>query len=288
MPHLRQFTIISMIAAIAMGCSSQLKLNSNWRQQEITVDGEQTEWQDAMTFFEKKNVSIGIANDEDFLYICLVSTDRGLLRQMMGMGFTLWFDPEGGTEKIFGIRFPLGTIGSGFTMMRSRGQAPDLETMRENFEESLTKIEVIRPEKKERMRFKNIATLPGIAAKIKLSDAADMLVYEIKVPLVQTEEHPFAIGTEVGEQLGIGFETAELNRQEIRERMGRGGFGGGMGGGRGGSGGRRGGDRPQIPEQFKLWASVHLVSEGIASLPILFDMTTLTSQSVKRKHESSN
>ncbi|MFQ5822882.1 MAG: hypothetical protein ACE5JB_02380 [bacterium] len=268
MKYLTQITIIALLAAFSMGCSSKLKLNSNWRQQEITVDGEQTEWQDTMTFIEKKNVSIGVANDTEFVYVCMTSTDHQLLRQIMATGFTLWFDPEGGKEKTFGIRFPIGMIESGLMMMqrwsRDRDQETNLESMREKFEQSLTKIEVIWPEKNERLRFNNASTLPGIEAKVKLSDAADLLVYEIKVPLVQTEQHRFAIGTEAGKQLGIGFETAELNREELRERMGRGGFGGGRGGGRGGFGGRRGGDRPPRPEQFKLWASVQLDSEGNA------------------------
>lgn len=259
---------ISLSTVLSVGCGSSLKLNSNWRHQEITVDGEQTDWQDAMTFVEKKNVSIGVANDAEFVYVCMTSTDRQLLRQIMAMGFNLWFDPEGGKEKRFGIRFPVGIMEPGSMMMRGwdgeSDEEPDLESMRENFERSLTKIEVVWPQEKERLRFNNISTLPGIEAKVKLSDAADMLVYEIKVPLVQTEQHRFAIGTEVSKQLGVGFETAELNREQLRERMGRGGFGGPGGGGHGGFGGGRPGGfgrgRPQMPEPFKLWATVQIGS----------------------------
>ena len=69
------------------------------------------------------------------------------------------------------------------------------------------------------------------------------------------------------------------------EKMGRGGMGGrppggsgggrgGVGGGRGGFGGGRGGGmggRPQMPEQFKLWAKVQLSSEGSAQKALLIN-----------------
>jgi hypothetical protein len=271
MKPLAQITILSIIAAMSTGCSSNLKLNSHWRQQEITVDGESKDWQDGMTFVEKKNVSLGVANDEDYLYICLVATDRELLRQIIVRGLTLWFDPEGGKEKTFGIRFPLGLIESGLMRMPGRGRGGNQETvpetMRENFEQSLTKIEVIWPEKKERLRFDNVSALPGIAVKVKLSDAADTLIYEIKVPLLQTEQHRFAIGTEAGERLGVGFETTQFDREKLRERMRKGGFGGGRGGGRGGFGGRGNRGRPQMPKPFELWVSVRLGSEGASLSP---------------------
>jgi uncharacterized membrane protein YgcG len=92
------------------------------------------------------------------------------------------------------------------------------------------------------------------------------LVYELRVPLVQDEKHPHAIGMDVSEPIGIGFETAELDREQIREKMGggmpsggRGMPGGGEKGGGGKSGGRgsRGGEAPR---RLELWTKVELAS----------------------------
>nr|NIR68886.1 hypothetical protein [candidate division KSB1 bacterium] len=66
--------------------------------------------------------------------------------------------------------------------------------------------------------------------------------------------------------IGVGFEVAEFNREKFKDRMRPGDGGsrppGGVGGRPGGLGGpgrnRRG--HPQMPETFKLWVSVPLVT----------------------------
>ena len=73
-------TILSFV--FLFGCSSTLKMNSAWEKQTTKIDGHQEDWDGKLTFIEKKNVSIGVRNDHDFLYICLVSGDNVLQRQM--------------------------------------------------------------------------------------------------------------------------------------------------------------------------------------------------------------
>ncbi|MFQ5772387.1 MAG: hypothetical protein ACE5HX_17760, partial [bacterium] len=68
MKHLTQLLVVLLLTTVIMGCGNQLKLNSNWQSKEIAIDGDHEDWQDAMTFVEKKNVSVGIANDAEFLY----------------------------------------------------------------------------------------------------------------------------------------------------------------------------------------------------------------------------
>lgn len=262
MQYFTRLATTCILMALTAGCGSQLQLNSHLPDQEIKIDGIVDDWQDALIYIEKKNVSVGLANDEDFLYLCLVSTDRDLQRQIIASGFTLWFDPDGTQKKSFGIKFPVGLMESGMLMRPAPGMEPDFEAMRENLDRALLEIELILPDQKiKRIR---VADLQGI--EVKFGDLAEKLIYEIKVPLAQTEWHPFAIGIAAGRQLGIGFETSDIDREAMREKMGRGGFGGGrggFGGRRGGSGGgRRGGARPQMPSKFKMWVVVQLDSEN--------------------------
>ena len=266
--YLKQWHVLMSILVgtlLSQGCSSQLKLDSRWSPEQINIDGDESDWQGALTYVDGKNVSIGIKNDGEFLYICLVSTDRMLQRQMMMRGFTAWFDPDGGKEKTFGIRFPIGMIDSGM-MFSGRGRDDDPESMREDFSRSLAELELIWPEEERRTRLP-AANAQGIAAAI--GDPMDKLVYEIKVPLQKGENLPYAIGISDGKPLGMGLVTEEIDREAMRERMGRGGSGGrgrgGFGGGGFGGGGRgRGGagQRPQMPKPFKLWFSFQLGREG--------------------------
>src|SRR5262249_60643297 len=46
----------------------------------------------------------------------LTTGDRDVERQIRLEGLTVWFDPAGGKEKAFGLRFPLGFL---------HGQGPD-------------------------------------------------------------------------------------------------------------------------------------------------------------------
>ena len=259
-------SVIFLLAFLLGGCGG-LTLDSNWRDREINVDGIHDEWEGGLTSIEKEHVSVGLLNDDDYVYICLVTRDGDIRRRVIQSGLTLWFDPDGGKDKTFGIRYPLGMIEMGWRM-RGRGEERDDETLRENFAESLREIEILGPDKDDRRRL-NVAGVTGIEIRLRISN--EMLVYEAKVPLIQSDQHPFAIGAESGELIGVGLETAKFDRKAMRERMagGPGGGrrpGGGMGGGgRGGmGGGRRGGGRPQIPEQFKVWASVQLASENSA------------------------
>jgi len=262
--YLKQLPVLLSIfvgTLLSQSCSSQLKLDSRWSPEQINIDGDESDWQGALTYLDGKNVSLGIKNDGEFLYICLVSTDRMLQRQMMMRGLTAWFDPDGGKKKTFGIRFPIGMIDTGM-MFSGRGRGGDPEGMQEGFSRSLAELELIWPEEERRTRLP-IANAQGITAVI--GDRMDKLVYEIKVPLKKSENLPYAIGIRDGKRLGMGLETEQIDRKAMRERMGRGGSGGGRRGGRGGFGGGRSGgagQRPQMPERFKLWFSFRLGMEG--------------------------
>jgi len=95
-----------------------------------------------------------------------------------------------------------------------------------------------------------------------------MIVYEIKVPLIQSEQHPYAIGAEAGSSVGIGLETSKMKRSDMSGQMsgerGGGGPSGGMRGGAGGRGMPGDGRRPQMRKHLKIWAVVQLASNNSA------------------------
>lgn len=259
--------IVFLVTVMSFGCSSRLELSSRWRDRTIAVDGKDLEWHGAMTFVEKENVSVGFFNDTDYLYVSLTTPNRAILRQFMARGFTIWFDPDGGREREFGIRFPLGLMKTGL-MMRNREQRPDRESLREHFEKSLVSLEIISPEE-EAPRMVRVDELKGL--EIKIGDPRENLVYEIKVPLRKDADHPYAIEAKTDNPIGVGFETAKIDLKALREGRGPDRVGGGRGGGRPGFGGRRGGrrggggksgiGRPPTAEPFELWVAVRLGSE---------------------------
>ena len=254
------FSILLLLTFLLVGCgNSKLELNSNWRDREITVDGNNADWLGAMLFFEEDNVSVGLLNDENFFYICMIVEDQFMRTQVMRQGFTLWFDPEGGKEKTFGIKYPVGMQASGRGMRRDE---QNLERSSQAPRRPMIELEILGPGKDE-LKKMPIAEAKGIDIHIEFSSG--MLVYELKVPLIQSEQHPYAIGAEAGSSVGIGLETAKMEKQDVKGEM-SGGRGSPTGGMRGGTGdrGMPGGRRPQMRKSLKIWAVVQLASNNSA------------------------
>lgn len=253
--------VLFLSAILQVGCST-IELNSNWRDREIIVDGNNTEWLGTMYYFEEENISVGLLNDENFMYICMIAEEPLMRAQVMRQGFTLWFDPDGGKEKTFGIKFPIGRQARGITR-EMREMEPDPERFREAFEKSLAELEILGPGEDVRKRIP-VEEARGI--EIDMEASSGMLVYELKVPLLFSDQHPYAVGAEAGDSIGIGLEIPKMDRKTIRramsERTGERMPGGGGMGGRAGRMGMRGGRRPQMPSGLKVWVAVRLASDN--------------------------
>lgn len=263
--------LLLLPALVLSGCK-KMELSSAYLDREITVDGNHSDWQGALTYLEKKNISLGLLNDDKYLYVCLATNDRKLKMQMLRMGFTIWFDAAGGSKKNFGIHYPLGLIDKGIPMRDRMKQRQDesmagLSTLR------LSEFEILGPEKEDKKRYR-LAEIKEL--KLELNNQNDMLVYELKVPLFKDGQNPIAIGAGEGQAIGMGLEIPEIDFTAMgdRESRNRNSAGDGLSGGRmGGRGGMRGrgrrggmsgrgggmqGERPQISEPLKIWAKVQL------------------------------
>jgi hypothetical protein len=271
--------VFTLCLPLVAGCGG-LQLKSHWLDREVTVDGmdhPESEWQGARTYLEDEDVAVGLLNDDEYLYISLVTSDRMKLRQVLGAGLTLWLNPAGGKDKTFGIRFPLGRAGEG-PKVRGQGERGSPEEMERNIEtalEAMKELEILGPGKDGAQRM-DVAEARGIEVKAGFSNG--FLVYELKVPIVATAERPYAIGAERAESVVIDFETPEVNMDQMREHMGgrgggMGGRGGGMGppggsmGGRGRApgGGGMGGERPGRPEPLDFKIVAELASQNGSS-----------------------
>jgi hypothetical protein len=100
--------LLLLFALLFNGCSSAVTLVSDWKKSEMTIDGKQQEWEGSLYDLKKVNVTIGIRNDTANLYLCFISYDQGVRRQIMSGGFTVWFDPSGGTDERYGIQYHVG------------------------------------------------------------------------------------------------------------------------------------------------------------------------------------
>jgi len=259
-------------AAGLAGCGGP-KMPSRWLDRPVTIDGEASEWDGALYSLDESRLLVGAFNDGDNLYLCLGTEDRGLERQVLSRGFTLWIDPDGGKKNVFGLHFPLGhrfpgagrhpgglpggerPSASGDSSMappppaeanggdRDQGR-PDWsrgasggESALAQVPDSTAPVEILHGNDPAQ-RF-TVSDLQGMRMKLALHDEA--LIYELKIPLVHDAAHPFAVGAAPGHTIGLGFETPKMERPAGFEQRPEGTGGSGGPGGEGGEGGEGGG-----------------------------------------------
>ena len=238
--------VLAMLGLVA-ACKS-VELASPWVDEEVVVDGVNDEWIGATTYFEKQDVNVGLLNDDEFLYVSLV-TSGPVGRLAMAAGLTVWFDPSGGKDEWYGIGFPVppepndrsgggrGGRGGRGRDARAGGRGGGRSgTGGSRPGDRLRQVELEGPGELSRRRL----PLPvGGGLEVAIRRNGPTFVYELKVALARNDDYRMGLGVEPGSEIGVSFVTGEMGGQG----RGRGGFGGGFGGGggRGGGGGGRGG-----------------------------------------------
>jgi hypothetical protein len=254
---------------LLMSCST-LKLESTWKDRDITMDGIGSDWLGTKYYFEDLAISVGLINDAQYLYVSVMTENPMVQAQIMRQGLTVWLDPKGGKDKTFGIKFPLGRQGK---PQEGEGMTPEgmmdeisREEMMQKLQESMNELEVLGPN--ERV-LEKIDTENAKGIDVRMRNAGGSFVYELKVPLTSSDESPYAVGVKAGDTIGVGLLSPKLEMARPRGMRGMGGMpgGGGMPPGGGGMRGMGGfGMRPVVPQELKIWAKVQLASGSTPAL----------------------
>ena len=211
--------LISATAFFTAGCGDP-ELKSKWLDREIIIDGLDDEWGHFIQYYhKKKRIILCFFNDNRFLYIKISSPDRMTMHQIIGPGMTVWFDPNCGKKKRFGIHFPCKMKNDAINMIRSgntTGRRKNPDQLMKFAEEINNRLEIISPEKSGVVKLTTTeAEAYGIEVKIGVTNA--QLIYELKVPLNKSELTPYAISENSTGTIGIGFETGKMEAPKFRE-----------------------------------------------------------------------
>jgi hypothetical protein len=284
--------VLSISLPAVPGAAPLLSLLSAWRTSPFAADGVDGDWTGTATPLSGGPVAVGVMNDGEFLYLRVRAFDRGAQMQLLFGGLTVWFDPNGGDKKTFGIRYP---VGSPLPAPRSRGNRPASRPASgpedqpagggrgeptgepgarggpvvpaDMSEVVPRRLEVLGPGKDE-ARSLVLDHADGISVALGRNEG--VLIYELRVPLKKNADLPYAIGADPGAVIGVGFDSPKMKRERPPETEASGGRGGGAGGpsgggiggiggmGRGGPmgmgrGGPEGGGPSQLPESAKPW-----------------------------------
>ena len=269
--YLGFFFILVLSFFVQVNCST-LQLESTWKDRDITMDGKGGDWLGSKYYFEDSAVSVGLINDGQYLYVSMMTENPMLRAQIMRQGLIVWLDSQGGKNKTFGIKYPLGRQGGeDAERMNQRDMMDEMarEKMMQSLQETMTELEVLGSDE-EVLTKMDIEDAQGI--EVKMRNTRGTFVYELKIPLSSSDELPFAVGVEPGDVIGVGFLSPKMRMQRPSGMRGGGrmpGGGGGMPpGGGGGMGGRgsMGGMGRLMPQELKIWAKVQLASGSTPSL----------------------
>ncbi len=265
--------ILLLVVQCLTGCG-ETKLRSRWLDRDIAVDGWGSEWRGCEAYRDDENgVRIGFFNDGEELYVFVSTMNTRTQVQILARGFTVWFDPEGGKDEVFGIRYPVhrelmdraegdhGRWGSGPPGDGRPEMNP--EVIQKMLKEARDELEVIGPGKGSVLAMSvEEARSQGIDVMIDMTNR--VLEYELRIPLTGAPNPLYVLGAAPGDDIGIGFETGSFDGRRPygfpHVRMSGRGFPGGVR--PGGIGGGMPGSmrRPPMTERLEFWAKVALAA----------------------------
>jgi hypothetical protein len=237
--------LILIILIFFFSCHAQ-KIQSSWVDNHIIVDGVIEDWKDIPRTFEKDlKMMLGIANNDDNLYIMYCFNDPNLARMIAMRGITIWFNDEGNKDKIFGISFKREFDRPSESLKKRSedefDQPPNFNRdMINDLNMSRFMIQI-----KDSLMDVPIENESGIEAGFEIFEG--IYGFEFKVPLSKIKESQTILKIPDDKQLSIGIEIPEHgmfmagSKRQNSDRPG-----GRIQGGRSGMGGERGGHSPDF------------------------------------------
>lgn len=261
------------------GAEREADVTSRWRDVEISIDGSSEEWPE-LARLGKTPLSAAFVNDDDALYVCVITSDPGARRQILRRGLQLWLDATVDKKKKVGVRFPApppppevagqgrgpggGQMGEPPPMPEGgrEGEGAPVGGELEIPSDLQERVEILAAKDEDR-RLVNLDDVPGMEAKVTVAEGR--LVWEARIPLAPADGL-WSLTVPPGTMVGLGFETATPGRP-AGGGMGPGGGmrpGGGIGPGGMGPGGMGGGGRrtPDAGRAIRTWVTLQLATQS--------------------------
>lgn len=216
---MRPLFVLVLVAAAGCGSAPPAYLTEA-ATPETVVDGEAAEWPAALRPVpDESGLTLGLRRDGDDLIVAVIASDDRQARRIAIGGLRVWVDPDGGTDRALGIRYPAPPDPDVRSVMRSgprRGGAiddADPTRLRRRFESGLDQVEVTRGVLTQRASADG--AFGGLVAESTWGPRG--LVVEMRIPLGPA---PGLLETAAGDVVGLGIELldAQGTRRELLMR----------------------------------------------------------------------
>ncbi|MCE1189242.1 MAG: hypothetical protein LWX56_08870 [Ignavibacteria bacterium] len=207
---MKQYPLILLMYSCiwAAGCSGSIQMNSTRADSNIIIDGDITEWNNLVSI-KNENVSVGICNDDKYLYIALLTNDQNKIMKILSGGLQVWLESAEMTDRL-GIQFPeKPDFEAMHKMMDERmKQGADPERM-EPPELNSSALRIVILDEKER-EIKDFRTdSKSYQGKVKFSKGR--LGYELRIPLGTGISIPEGLKIHQGEEIKVEIISGEVS-----------------------------------------------------------------------------
>jgi uncharacterized membrane protein YgcG len=230
----------------AVGQGSALEVKSSWSATPVKVSGTGDGWSGNFMPVGDPPLLVSVENDAQYLYLCVRTSDPKAKSQIGFGGLTVWAEVPKASAGGMGLRFPMRGRRQGGDRSRESSQsespkAPPLNAIND----ASTEFELLGPTRDDSLA---VQRGPEEPVQVAIGDDSGVLVYEVRLPLLPSDDHPVAIGAAAGTPVAVTLDTTPPKRQARPEgeegspegESPRGGSGRGPGGGYGPGGGMGG------------------------------------------------
>jgi hypothetical protein len=193
-------------AAAVPRASDLLDVASAWRGQPIRIDGNDEDWHGLTAPVRGQRFALGLLNDADAVYLCLLSRDRVVSTQIERQGLMVWLDPAGARKHVFGVQFP---VDPRLQAMRGASRPPRSGANRGDPGPEAAgqdAVGILGPGKTGATR---VALEEAGGIEARLGRHGDLLVYEMKIPLRGGDRGPYVVDAEPGGRFRLELQTPE-------------------------------------------------------------------------------
>jgi len=197
------------------GCSGSINVVSSTNEGNTVIDGNTSEWKN-LSPLKNENIAFGFSNDNQYLYIAMVTNDRSKIMKIITGGLEIWLEPDDADAKI-GIRYPERPDPA--EMMKLREQNRNMQNGGENtsppqllsLQSTLT---ILSEEGNELKQF----PVDGNTYKADIKIEKGSFCYELRIPIGESIASPEGLKTKSGDKIGIEFITGDPFREMMRRR----------------------------------------------------------------------
>lgn len=216
---------------------------SKWQENELTIDGSKQDWGYNLRYLKDEKVAIGITNDEQNLYLCLVVSENEKIMNILRSGFTIWIDPQNSDAETFGIQYPIKRISNDVREFSKKTRILDMADRKKYI---INKLLAEQDEflilNQDKYSLSAYSLNNNIGIEVKIGIEMNQLVYELKIPLTNKKDSLIKFNVQPNDEIKLGFLAEVPQRLERGNRQGRDRPGRGRGGKRGVMSGR---EQPQ-------------------------------------------